>query len=465
MTWTLEVASNAAASSWTDVTDVVDRTSVRMGGQVGPSAGTSYGFDLDDDAAAVSMPSRRVARMTIGSTVVGRGRVVSSGVSRGTMFHGDARAFDVEVADANGHLQGIIVDGWERPAETDVDRMIALADDFLSGSPRASTDLAQTYIDSGNTIMLEAKRYDADNPLGVVEDLCRASGKIAFITADDEIFYDVDTSTVYAAGLSVTDVTPNLSTEFPPDSPTGTYDGSEFLSGAIGKYGTADPPASITDTRSTPEAAHDHWREVLYLAGGTSGTATRELTGILNNQSRDEERFDFGLKLTEAQIDLVKYGMTASFRSAACAVTTPRTIRIARIEYEELGDEIWMLHCQGGFPDKLVRRITKVPRDNSPPGSGGGGTSGPCCPPWDGTGTPENGAQVLFLYVADGDGSTTAWAAPFPYKPGTLRVYYNSKNVTGTKTEDDPTTGDFSEAVAPTASPLQKVYISFHADT
>lgn len=88
---------------------------------------------------------------------------------------------------------------------------------------------------------------------------------------------------------------------------------------------------------------------------------------------------------------------------------------------------------------------------------------GGCCPPWDGVGSPASGQQVLMEYIADGDGSTTTFTTGYPYSAGSLRVYFNSVNKTYDKTEDDPTTGDFSVGTAPTASPLQVVFASYYA--
>jgi hypothetical protein len=367
VTWTLELAANAAASSWTDIGGIVERSSIRMGGQAANgAAGTGFGFNLDDDAASRTIPARRVVRLTIGSTVVGRGRVASKAVHRGTRFDGDARRFDVELGDANMHLQGIPIDGWKRPAETDVVRMQALAATYLAGSPRASTNLATTYLSTGDPVTLPAHRYDATNPLGVIDEITRATGKFAFITADDEIFYDAPTSTAYAASLSVTDVSPNMTSSFPPDpsdgSP-GSQDGSEFLSGATGRYGSA---GSVTDIRSSAETAHDYWREVINLEATASAGATRELTGIMDQRSQEEERFTFGIHLTEAQITLIKYGMTFSFRVADAAVTSARVVRASQITYEELGEGAWLLHVLAGFPEKLAPRLGRGKPNDAP---------------------------------------------------------------------------------------------------
>src|SRR5688572_33487197 len=87
--------------------------------------GTGFGFDLDDDAGTVTLPSKRVIRWTVGGTVRARGRVTAKGVARGGTVVDDARQFDVEVDDANTHLYGIVVHGWVRPEETDVARITA----------------------------------------------------------------------------------------------------------------------------------------------------------------------------------------------------------------------------------------------------------------------------------------------------------------------------------------------------
>lgn len=368
MTWKLEVASNAAASSWTDVTALVDRKTFKIGGECpgGGSAGTGFGFDFADDAAAYEFPARRAVRFTIGSTVCGRGRVAVKDLARGMIWSGDARQFAVNFTDGNAHLQGIPVHGWIRPAETDVARITALCSAFLAGSPRVSTNLATTYLSSDGPVDLEARTYNNTNPAGVVAEVERIAGKLFFVTVDDEVFYDRVDSANYNAGLSVTDSAPNLTDHFPPipDGPVGTQDGSEFYSGLGLTFG--DPPATIYATDAAAESDHDYWHEVVNSEGSTTvEQATAELASLLEFRKVEEDRFRFAIRLTEAQVPLVKYGQNISFRAAAAGILSPITIRIARLVWEEYAPGIWLAHIENA---KLSPRLGRGTRIGAPGG-------------------------------------------------------------------------------------------------
>src|SRR6185369_6589542 len=361
--------ANAAASSWTDITALVDRTTMQIGGQAAAGEAGSYGFDFADDAAAYTLPARRVVRFKIGSTVAARGRIASKGLSRGSMPIDDARAFDVLIGDGNQHLQGIPIHRWSRPAETDVARVHALIDTFLSGSPRASTDLADTYVSAAATVSLPKKRYDTTNPLGVLQDIVRVSGKFAFITVDDEVFYAAPDSTIYASDISITDDGPDLVDEFPPVDPTGTEDGTEVFTGLRLVYGTKR--ATVHDTVPGGAAAYDYWEEVVFSDAKTASEATSELTAKLDELGGEEGRYVFGVRLTAAQISRLKYGQPLTFRSAASGVLAPTTIRISQVQYEEVGDGIWLVHCEGGPPEKLAPRLTRGKPSDGEPFDGG----------------------------------------------------------------------------------------------
>lgn len=360
MSWTVEVAADAAASSWTNLSAYIDSASVRFGGQAANGqAGSGYGFNLADDAATFDLPSRRVVRFKIGSNVVARGRIVTQRVGRGTVLGGDARAFGVEVSDGNAHLQGIPVDNWERPAETDVERITALCADFLAGNPRASTDLATTYLSSADPVNLDEQTYFATNPAGVVSDVCGVSGKLFFVTVDDEVFYDAQDSTAYPATLVVTDESPNLVDEFPPinDSGPGERDGSELYTGLSMHYGEATATVTLIDPDA--EAAHDYWREVVYSDAKTEAEAQEKLDALLPQRSADEQRYSFAVRLSDDEITQIKYGQTLSYRSAAAGVLDPITIRAARVTFEPFTVGFWLVRIEGAFTKKTAPRLTR----------------------------------------------------------------------------------------------------------
>src|SRR5688500_10994504 len=84
-----------------------------------------------------------------------RGRIGTKDYRRGRQKADRAREVTVSAADTNEDLRGIIVDGWDRPAETDVARVTALVADYLTGDPRTTTNISTTYVAAGsNTVSL-----------------------------------------------------------------------------------------------------------------------------------------------------------------------------------------------------------------------------------------------------------------------------------------------------------------------
>jgi hypothetical protein len=367
VTATIEVATNAAATTWDDISDAVERTSMRFGGiAYNGEIGQGFGFDLKDPSAIYSLPARRVVRITVGGNILFRGRVLAKGVSRGLARAGDAREFDVELVDANAHLYGIIVDGWVRPAETVAARVQALLDTFLSGSPRASTNLADTYFNDAIVYSLPAKTYTDTDPNGVLDHVARMAACIYHVAVDgddDALFFDVPTSPADAAGLSVTDVSPNYTTSFPPriENAQATQDGAELTTGLRLKYGDAQPPAFIDVVDAAAEAAHDYWRVPVFSGGAsTVGEATTEANGVLTEVKTEELRFGFSILLDESQTDLIRAGQTFSVRSAGAGVTTPRTVRAGRVEWEEAGaGDKWFCHIESGPLERIARRLDR----------------------------------------------------------------------------------------------------------
>jgi hypothetical protein len=139
-------------------------------------------------------------------TVLFRGRVGPKDYSRGRQLADRAREVTVNAQDINFDLRGIIVDGWTRGAETDVARVQALIADYLSGSPRVTTDISDAYVATGsNTINLPALRYDSTDPETILRDIATQANKLSFVTVDNELFYDGWDSTAYTAGLRISD--------------------------------------------------------------------------------------------------------------------------------------------------------------------------------------------------------------------------------------------------------------------
>lgn len=373
MTLKVELADKAA-SDWTDITDQVRvYEDMRVGGNAHlGEVGTGSGFDLDDDAGDVTLPVKRVLRIretaTSPDTILVRGRIAEKNLARGGLPIGDARAFDVQLDDGNVDLRGIPIRAWSRPAETDYQRVIALWRRFLKGKPRASTRLRIDYVRNANRVNLPKQTYRDTDPYGVLADVSEAAGKEFFVTADGELFWDLPVSTRYAASLSITDDDPNMTDEFPPIfGVSGDHDGSEFLSGAVMVYGKKKRLARV---RSNVEDAHDFWRQVIPEDATGATDAAKRMKALLSRQAREDKTYSCAFDLTEEQVDMIKYGQTVSFRSAAAGVTSPAILRVGRLMWEPLTPGRYRAHLELGFPKKLVPRIRRRS------GSGGGSNAG-----------------------------------------------------------------------------------------
>jgi hypothetical protein len=364
VTRTIEIGADADLGSWTSIGSLVRRDSIRVGGRAFNGESASCGFDVDDDSAAKSWPPHRVVRViedaTSPDTTLGWCRIETDSSGRLGRFDGDARRFDVNLSDRNADVRGIVVTSWSRPAETDVARFRALVADWFDGSYRASTDLTDTYVRNANTVTLPAKKYDAVQAADIAQEIADAAGKIWFITVDGEAFLDIETSTAYAAAISITDAgTDNQTTIFAPgfDGDAADRDKTEVLSGGVAPYGSSGH--KVSERRSTKEAAGDRWEEVLSVDASTSADATSQLGKLLDSRQLEDLTVRCFLDLRADQVDVIKYGQTLSFRGAAAATTSATTLRIAELTWEEIGKDLYRAHLELARPTKLGGRNKK----------------------------------------------------------------------------------------------------------
>lgn len=133
------------------------------------------------------------------------GRIGPKDYSRGRQKADRAREIVMQGADRNEELRNIIVDNESRDEETDVVRVEWLRTTYLSGSPRPTTNIADTYISSANPVTMPAALYDGTNPAEILEGIAGYANKNFFVTVDDELFYDDYDSTAYLSGLRISD--------------------------------------------------------------------------------------------------------------------------------------------------------------------------------------------------------------------------------------------------------------------
>jgi hypothetical protein len=179
------------------------------------------------------------------------GRIGTKDYTRGVQKASRAREVVMQAGDRNEELQDIIVDAWDRAEETDVVRVNALITTYLSGTPRATTNIANTYVSSDGPVTLPARLYDGTNPRNILQEIAQFANKEFFVTIDDELWYDVATSESYLAGLRISDRPEEWTTEgsspgastvrlYPTGITSGSGAGESAAAPALGGLTDAD---------------------------------------------------------------------------------------------------------------------------------------------------------------------------------------------------------------------------------
>jgi hypothetical protein len=314
-----------------DLTDYVDWPDSRFIGQAynGESSVSSVVF-RDENArfgpwvdSPVTIAVRNEVEVVHGSNFLYRGRWIGRTWERGVQKAYQAREVTAEAEDVNVELRGLIVDGWERPAETDLARVLALREDYLDGSVRPGSNLATTYVSSSNTQTLPAKTYERTDPLGVLQDVAFQTHKQFFVTIDKELFYDGWDSSAYACSFRITDDEAELRTSptttlgiIPDSGPLFAINGQRFIDGVRLYYG-AGPSDYVDVTHPGLSSAKAHWRETVYAPESikTAAEAANLAETILQERSQDGRTFTLsvchanGGPLTDTQVGSIKPGM------------------------------------------------------------------------------------------------------------------------------------------------------------
>ncbi len=332
------------------------------------------GWNTDDDAAALAFPGLKVARLIEDASGadkhIWRGRIWIKNLARGDWFMGNARRFAVNVVDSNWDFSKLRVHASPRPAESDVARVLWLVGYILNGGASTATNArarastvfgTSTYVPNTNLVTLPARSFDNSDPFGVLDDAIRSSGKTFFPVLNDDgtldLFYDLPTSTAYASTLSITDdgTADGITSYAPaPDGPSGTQDPSELLSGV----GLVTSTGAVTTAYNpTIEAAYDVAEVTTFDQGASAPTAAARAAQILVQRGVEEDRYRCFIDVAPARAHLLKAGMTLSFRSAAAGVTAPITVRVVRCEPELTMQNLYRLHLELAFPEKVTPRL------------------------------------------------------------------------------------------------------------
>jgi hypothetical protein len=328
MTRSLKVYQGEDQTPIFDYTDDVIWERVEAGHRAYKSEAISSQFPMRDEQGETGSSTGLPAGLTQkglpagarlewleGSTRMFFGRIGPKDYSRGAQKADRAREVVVNASDINYDLRNIIVDGWDRPSETDVARVLALVADYLTGSPRVTTDLSTTYVATGsNLVTLPPRVYDATDPAEVVADIATVANKLHFITIDGELFYDGWDSATYRAGIRISDrlsevntegecafVTPTIvdttsgqngGTTDQITVPVGLVNGAFIIAVPLGVFGVGLPAnvywtigasnyaATLVDSEATADVGMAIYRLVNPVAGSGTLSADGKALGV-----------------------------------------------------------------------------------------------------------------------------------------------------------------------------------------
>lgn len=285
---TFRIYNGSDSTPVNDYTDDIDweRTELAGAANLGEgAAGTVVIRDPDgllpDHFGGKFISAHSVSTLTVGSNVIWRGRLATRAQQRGGATVDRALEHTLTMEDANAHLRGIVIHNWARPAETDKARVQALMAAYLSGSPRATTNLnGSNYVSASNTISLPAadnKKYAGRSPFEVLSEIAQITDKEMFVTVDDQLFYDGHDSIAYQSLLRVSDRTSDASSvTYAPVEPSS----DAYSRGIISKlryYYTTDT-GDLSGTVSNQLAPSvDYWEESYWDSDaiGATDAATR----------------------------------------------------------------------------------------------------------------------------------------------------------------------------------------------
>ena len=405
----------------TALTSTMKLDSFMVGGQASFGASHMDSFIVYDDANTSFGTAEHWIRTQYSLTEDASGTAVYLGRGRITTFEShrgdDDSVFGTEIQltfegeDANSELSGIDVDAWDRPAETDYERVTALGTAYLNGSPRASTNLdTTTYVPNTNTVDLPAKVYYDADPQSVMEDIAgQSDNKIFFVTSDHELYYDQQDSATYAAGLQISDgigdaPTIDNATYFAPIWDQGAalhWDGQNYASRIRYSYGGG---SSILVTDASSEALHDMWVGHLSDADNLSAAAGSAFANQeLLLRAYTTRTYQVTVKLQASQTDLVKWGQSIWIYAQAATDSAALGIaglgirrRIAELVWEPIGQGWYYAHMN------LDQPLKKAPRSNAR------GTKPSDIPhPAPPSPTPSGGTALWSVDYASGDDSWT----------------------------------------------------------
>ncbi len=279
-------------------------------------------------------------------------RVTANDASRLTStIAGDEVEHDPQLMDINLDLRGIPWrDGWERPAETDWDRLDALEAAKLNGSAstapihRNSTDITIARTINGHLVNVEGGETDLDAndyPAGteqfeIISDVATQSGKIFGVVLHHDggthkclLYIDQDDLTTYTTGVRISDDPADWD---PSDPTTPTFEPhwrmgaareqnmEDVASGIISIYaGLDNDPRTVFVQTGDPDDEWETWIAVYHddLANQHLAQATRRANWILADRRLPYQTHQVSILVSAEQAHLVEAGMAIETKSVA----------------------------------------------------------------------------------------------------------------------------------------------------
>ncbi|MDP9145923.1 MAG: hypothetical protein M3N43_14740 [Actinomycetota bacterium] len=367
-------------------------------------ASSQFELEVDDDVGEIprvdltrNLASHNVVTVSEDASGteywIARGRIADKGWGRGDKPWGNARAANVRVDDGNIDLKGLnLTAHWVRGAETGRARTLAALAAFCNGAPRLTTVIATHLVAAGGEVVMPAKTYLAGAPLGeILEDCAAVEGKLGGVVLHHSggshlcyLYIDEDDHSTYLSTYRITDTSPNLTTQYPPQWEQGDatveMGGENPISTLISRHGSGDD-SFVVSTDTTIITAYDYWAETFNDSTSVNATqAQRRADSTRRYRGREHVTHQVTIQLRADQVHLVEAGMSIEIRAAAAMagqyLGTVQTRRIAQCKKEPIAPDVgavvgfYNLHLMLDRPQKILPEKVGLPVGPKPPAAG-----------------------------------------------------------------------------------------------
>jgi hypothetical protein len=383
----------------------------------------------------------RVVENASGSNVtLFRGRIEVVDTGRGPLpqkVH-KYREHEITVSDYNRDLFGIdVLDFQTNQNHTDVQQVHALVDAYLSGSPRASTNLNDSlYVSSSNTRLIGSNFYTGVTPYEVLSDIADQAGKEFFVDVDGNLHYDGADSMAFLSSLRISDRTTDQSSNtFHPDWVSGAalhQEGTDVVTSVRSYWGPEGTDRNLV-VRNFNDHKWDFWQVPFFDDRAKNrDAAERRAENELDAQGRPYKTSTCRIgPVPREWAGYIKAGQKIHVKARAMpgAETTFRWLRIAELSWEYVrGDPVNLLATvvlerprirrrgSGGGPRTRATDpepapacpipdesgLTELAANNDPRWPGTYPQSGPCGPNFHGVGASGGHAEYFSVSASTG---------------------------------------------------------------